>query len=758
MSTRAAPIVLDDDDVPDAVPHEMFNIIPPTSPLPTLTDTPGDRTPTASRDVSPTTTSPLSNSDEAMEVDAAATAGQDDGMDVDGEEDENDGVEAEPADGEDHADADSESESSEEEEAGEGDETRAEEDITHSPKPEPEPEPGEADLPPETKTAAIDVEPPAATNGKSSTPATEASATLAVPKTPTKKPSSTKPKSKRQLRSPTPPPKPPQPLETVRLTIKLDASAKGATREYAFDIAKLAEEKGVRIRPAQPATKIDTDESEDDAAMGSAEEKARAFEDKAKELDNKPKKRKRKRGEEQYDLEDDFIDDSELAIEERKFFAQTKQTGFYVSSGEVALLREKTEPGKRSPKKPTAAAATKDDTSSKDGSTAAGAPKKKTKEEPVPPPEHPPGIPLADKPKPRRSALARTLAALPGESHARESPAIQALVRPIEMPPPLPSTKPRRASLSTPDASVVVASDEDEPAAAGGEELRGGRGTKRKASMAGEDAGTPGDGDMVAEPRKRRKTIVELPPFSPALMPDLEMLRKLVEREEEAFSIRGKFPQHVKPVLASVALKAIALDEYDEDFFDAMPKIFPYNRYTMKKLIARTVYKQHTELLSQRSDELVADLKAIVDKGFKRAQEEHAKAISAWETRQAKKRADSSAAAEVAPPVAVAADDATAGEREDKPPQQKYKLTEAMRIIIWNLVCLSNDIATLTQEKNNYENVKEVVSEQGMRKLLYQKIQACFPENWMNTGILSREVSSLKKKQGRENMAELPEP
>lgn len=47
-----------------------------------------------------------------------------------------------------------------------------------------------------------------------------------------------------------------------------------------------------------------------------------------------------------YDLNDPFIDDSDLAIDERSFFAQTKQTGFYVSSGEVVLLKEKT------PKKP----------------------------------------------------------------------------------------------------------------------------------------------------------------------------------------------------------------------------------------------------------------------------------------------------------------------------------------------------------------------------------------------------------------------
>ena len=44
---------------------------------------------------------------------------------------------------------------------------------------------------------------------------------------------------------------------------------------------------------------------------------------------------------EYYDTTDPFIDDSELAIDERQFFAQTKQQGFYVSSGEVALLKDK---------------------------------------------------------------------------------------------------------------------------------------------------------------------------------------------------------------------------------------------------------------------------------------------------------------------------------------------------------------------------------------------------------------------------------
>ena len=46
-------------------------------------------------------------------------------------------------------------------------------------------------------------------------------------------------------------------------------------------------------------------------------------------------------GSEYYDTSDPFIDDSELALDERQYFAQTKQQGFYVSSGEVALMKDK---------------------------------------------------------------------------------------------------------------------------------------------------------------------------------------------------------------------------------------------------------------------------------------------------------------------------------------------------------------------------------------------------------------------------------
>lgn len=60
---------------------------------------------------------------------------------------------------------------------------------------------------------------------------------------------------------------------------------------------------------------------------------------------NSDHQRRRRRARE-YDLNDPFIDDSDLRVDAPTHFAQTKQSGFYVSSGDVALVKDK------SPQKP----------------------------------------------------------------------------------------------------------------------------------------------------------------------------------------------------------------------------------------------------------------------------------------------------------------------------------------------------------------------------------------------------------------------
>jgi hypothetical protein len=49
----------------------------------------------------------------------------------------------------------------------------------------------------------------------------------------------------------------------------------------------------------------------------------------------------------------------------------------------------------------------------------------------------------------------------------------------------------------------------------------------------------------------------------------------------ESWEQKGKFPPSLKPPLANLAILAVKLDEYDDDFFALMPMLFPYNKFTM---------------------------------------------------------------------------------------------------------------------------------------------------------------------------------
>jgi HPC2 and ubinuclein domain len=162
---------------------------------------------------------------------------------------------------------------------------------------------------------------------------------------PAAKPRSTKPAKPARTPSPSPPPPPPVvPLQTIRLQIRL-----GGPSNYEVDICRLAKDSGQRApTPPAPVKKVaDSSDSEEE----DKDDKSRSKKNKVSynlfivlagilSLSNISIQKKNVVSE-YYDTSDPFIDDSELAIDERQFFAQTKQQGFYVSSGEVALLKDK---------------------------------------------------------------------------------------------------------------------------------------------------------------------------------------------------------------------------------------------------------------------------------------------------------------------------------------------------------------------------------------------------------------------------------
>ncbi|KAF8907775.1 hypothetical protein CPB85DRAFT_1310857 [Mucidula mucida] len=459
-------------------------------------------------------------------------------------------------------------------------------------------------------------------------------------RTPTKKPKS----ERKQHHSPTPPPiVPPPPLQTIRLDITL-----GGPENYEVDINTLALILATGPSSRRNCKAADTSESEQEEEQN------------IPVVPGKKKKRKNFQ-QEYYDTNDPFIDDSELAVDDRKFFAQTKQRGFYVSAGQVALLKDKSSPVK---------------------------PKSRIKMAPI--------------------------------DGSRESP-------------------------------IALDGTDDEHTDRGAV-----AGQKRKRYLS------------VTENGKKRK-IIDVTSFHPRLQTAIDDLKAAIAKED--WSNKGKFPPNIKPILAQTALLAVELDEYDDDFFNLMPTLFPYNKFTMTKLIKRTIFVEHTALLVRRQDALLEQLGKLATEGFKKAEEDWQNAVVAWDRRQEKARQQKEAeggfegtstartgtSEPPGPPTrpgSPAGDEGEEGKngREPHPPSKKYRMTDAMKNIVWELVLLSNESCRLENEKNQLENSIIQVSEQGLRKVLYQKIVAVFPEGWMSSGQISRDVSAIKKRLEKEQL------
>ncbi|KAH9929385.1 uncharacterized protein B0H18DRAFT_953565 [Fomitopsis serialis] len=517
-------------------------------------------------------------------------------------------------------------------------------------------------------------------------------------------PAGAKPKSsKARSPSPAPPPPPQPPLRTVRLDIPL-----GGPEDYEVDIAALSKTTGQRSpTPPAPAKHDTSDESNsegDDEGDGNKLKK---------------KRRKKNRASEYYDTADPFIDDSELAQDERTFFAQTKQKGFYVSSGQVALMN--TAP------------------------------------------------PVSKKPKSKKVVLAPSASVAAALSSAPIPASLAAtLSQPLvpSAPKPPPSPKKVKIENGTRDVPITLPSDHEEAAP---------KPVKRKAEEPRAESIQSGSQESA---KKRRKTR-EIQPFHPDLDEMFEELKVAIAKEN--WEVKGKFPPGLKPMLAKIALKAILLGEYDDNFFNIMPTLFPYNKFTMTKLIKRTVWRDHTTLLVERQEALLKELKVLADQGFPKAQEEWEKSVAAWERRHERTKDSATEAGSTVHSVegtpAPGGSDTTttprltsrpsiedgndtgmehqddetaaqsgAAKRDAHPPGKKYRLTDTMKAIIWQLVCLSNEVVRLENEKKWVFRLCHVVSDQGVRKTLYQKIVNAFPEGWLSSGQISREVSVMKKK------------
>ncbi|SNX85712.1 uncharacterized protein MEPE_04421 [Melanopsichium pennsylvanicum] len=401
----------------------------------------------------------------------------------------------------------------------------------------------------------------------------------------------------------------------------------------------------------------------------------------------------------QYDVRDPFVDDSELNIDEPTHFAKPKADGFYVTQGPVELAKAKANAmGK------------------------AQIPQGK------------------DRPKPlsirdSKFGFAGSLNKLVAKKAQQNA----------ELPPLPPATSPSSMQLG----SLLNNGDSGSPSVRSASAL-----TNAERQEGTRNLPIKVDDNDTNSPKFSKKNRYPTLPVDPRLQAAFDDLKQKVDAE--SFAVKTKFPPSLKPPLVETAKLAVMLGEYDDNFFNHLPTIFPYNRFTMMKLVKREFFPHHIKYFEDLKQEHMDKLGAMVRESYPQQLAEFEAAHKKWLDRgEAPKEGEateaSRPAAEVTLDESMDVDGLKEGEDENMEPTKRWKWLEEMREQVFILITIENAMSEIRNEKHKLENSAEQYSEINARKACYKQMAELFPEDgWTTSTNISREYAQIKKKKDRQ--------
>ncbi|KAJ9474227.1 hypothetical protein PHBOTO_004278 [Pseudozyma hubeiensis] len=400
----------------------------------------------------------------------------------------------------------------------------------------------------------------------------------------------------------------------------------------------------------------------------------------------------------QYDVRDPFVDDSELNIDEPTHFAKPKADGFYVTQGTVELAKAKA----------------------------------MAKGQPLPPSERPKPLSIRDSKFGFAGSLNRLVA-----RKAQQGAAL----------PPMPPT----GSPSMQLGSLLNSGDPGSPSVGAASALTN---TSRQEGTRDSPIKVD-DNDSGSSKMGKKTNRYPTLPVDPRLQASFDELKAKVDAE--SFAVKTKFPPSLKPPLVETAKLAVMLGEYDDNFFNHLPTIFPYNRFTMMKLVKREFFPHHMKYFEDLKQDHLDKLGEMIRDSFPQQLAEFESAHKAWVDRGEAPKDSEAAQADKPPKEKAAADESMdvdgAKEVEDEniEPTKRWKWSEEMREEVFMLITIENAMSELRNEKYKLEGSVEQYSEINARKACYKQMFELFPEDgWTTSTNISREYAQIKKKKDRQ--------
>lgn len=275
--------------------------------------------------------------------------------------------------------------------------------------------------------------------------------------------------------------------------------------------------------------------------------------------------------------------------------------------------------------------------------------------------------------------------------------------------------------------------------------------------------------EKAARETERIAKLQPIRPVSASVQAKLDALKEAASKE--SFSVKSKFPAELRPLVLEAAKEAHKCNQLDENYYNILPTLLPYNRFTLRKLTKRLIFPDRIEELTAEKHVHMARFKQQVEDAMKPQLEEYEAEVARVEKEKLEKgdmpadTADtvmSEQAATVQPktePEAaideVSRSSPVAEGDHPEPPLEKpkegevakkFKWSEELRVTLYNIIQAEMEMTALKNEKIELEKSGEKLSEQTMRKLVYAEIIKYWPEDWVTTYLISREYSMHKRK------------
>ncbi|RGB37432.1 Ubinuclein conserved middle domain-containing protein [Rhizophagus diaphanus] len=441
-----------------------------------------------------------------------------------------------------------------------------------------------------------------------------------------------------------------------------------------------------------------------------------AQEEKAKEAKEKPEKNPKKRKEkvskkeQNYDVSDPFIDDSDLAPFQRDY-GNIRPTveGFFVWKGPLTLqgMVDETETGKKRTKRKPKSGDAKDK------------PPQPRKKRTVKPKEGEEGSDKINKPK---RAYKRSKLAVETKLQDSAQTTLPHFINTNLFQPPVINVTPTPQDFATAFNNAFPPNSPD----------------RLLTTNPTEAPKTPTFNiKVIPDPNKtpgKKKKIYPIEPIRPEIQVLVDAFK--VKVDSETFEIKSRFPPNLKPPLMEILTAAYERSQFNENLFKILTNILPYNKFTVTRLCQRTLYPKTISELHKTKADLIERLKAAVEEVMPLL-------IQEYNERQATRALLDSTSATSNSESMMDIDGET--EQYQDPNGKKFRWDETTRSLLWKIVQAEMSIVVMSNDLWEAEEKSERYSEQTQRKHLYQNLLTVWPSGWMTSYEIARVYSAYKR-------------